>query len=226
LGSSASAVASPRLYIYADESGNFDFSPGGSRYFTLTTVTVSTFTVGLALQELRHDLAWEGVGLENDAFHATTDKQFVRDRVFEAVSSHDFRVDATILEKAKAAPHIRPTDERFYQMAWYQHMKFLGPAILTNSHQVLVVGASLGVKKKRGLFYNAIKNVMDQVSSTPDVRVACWAASAHPCLQLADYCAWAIQRKWEGGDPRSHILIANKIRSEFDVFRHGPKLYY
>jgi hypothetical protein len=26
-----------------------------------------------------------------------------------------------------------------------------------------------------------------------------------PCLQVADYCTWAIQRKWERGDERSHV---------------------
>jgi hypothetical protein len=41
---------SRRWHIFADEAGNFDFSAnrGASRYFILTTVTVSDWTVGNA----------------------------------------------------------------------------------------------------------------------------------------------------------------------------------
>lgn len=42
----------------------------------------------------------------------------------------------------------------------------------------------------------------------------------------ADFCCWAIQRKWERGDERSYVLIRNKVRSEFEPFRRGQTLYY
>ena len=103
-------------YIYADESGNFDFSlnAGASRYFILTTVVMKDLSVENELLELRRELAWEGLELRN-GFHATTDKQSVRDRVFDILGGHNFRVDATILDKRKAKPNIRPTDTRFYK---------------------------------------------------------------------------------------------------------------
>lgn len=44
--------------------------------------------------------------------------------------------------------------------------------------------------------------------------------------QIADYCSWAIQRKWESGDQRSYDLIRDKIRSEFDAFSTGSMYYY
>jgi hypothetical protein len=43
---------------------------------------------------------------------------------------------------------------------------------------------------------------------------------------VADYCCWALSRKWEKGDDRSYALIQDKIRSEFDVFRSGRTFYY
>ena len=96
-----------RTYIYADESGNFDFSlkSGASRYFILTTVTMTDLTAENELLELRRELAWEGLALR-DGFHATEDKQAVRDRVFEILVRHNFVVDATIVEKRKAQPNI------------------------------------------------------------------------------------------------------------------------
>jgi len=45
------------------------------------------------------------------------DEQQIRDRVFDVLKPHGFRIDATILEKRRAQPQIRTTDERFYQYA-------------------------------------------------------------------------------------------------------------
>jgi len=216
-----------RVHVFADESGNFDFkrSPGASKYFLLTTVTANDCSVGAALQELRRELAWEGIGLDKE-FHATTDKQTVRDRVFQVLAAHDFRVDATLLEKSKSLPKLRSSETNFYKYAWWLHMKHLAPKIARPNDELLVVGASIGVKADRSIFYGAVRDVIQQVSPTLNYRVGFCPAAGDPCLQVADYCAWAIQRKWESQDPRSHVLIENKIRSEFDVFRFGATHHY
>jgi len=216
-----------RVFVFADECGNFDFSnnQGASKYFILTTIALPDCSVGQALLSLRRELAWEGIGLNNE-FHATTDIQAVRDRVFATIARFPFRIDATILEKAKATPSIRNTDERFYQMAWYLHLKYVAPQIVRKSDELLVIGASLGTKKRRAAFHAAIDDVVTQVSPTISFRVASWDGVSDPCLQVADYCAWAIQRKWERGDPRSHVLITSKIATEFAPFAVGNMKYY
>jgi hypothetical protein len=48
-----------------------------------------------------------------------------------------------------------------------------------------------------------------------------WPSASDPCLWVADYCTWAIQRKWERGDTRSDDLIKDRIRSEFDIWERG-----
>jgi hypothetical protein len=50
-----------------------------------------------------------------------------------------------------------------------------------------------------------------------DTRVAYWPALSNPCLQVADYCCWAVQRKWERNDRRSFNLIEQFIASEIVV---------
>jgi hypothetical protein len=47
-----------------------------------------------------------------------------------------------------------------------------------------------------------------------------------PCLQVADYCTWAIQRKWERNDNRSYDLISGKLESEYDVWAIGRTYHY
>ncbi len=215
-------------FLFADEAGNFDFSKnhGATRYFVLTTVTLPDPTAGVELVRLRHRLLAEGKGPDRGYFHAAEDEQAVRDRVFAALAPHDFRVDATVLEKSKAMPHVRASHATFYQYAWYYHMKHVAPKIAGVTDLLAVVGASLGEKKKQRAFRLAISLVAAQTSRAGKTRVACWSASCDPCLQIADYCCWAIQRKWERGDDRSHALVASKIKSEFNLWGVGTTHYY
>jgi hypothetical protein len=217
-----------RVHVFADEAGDFNFSNarGASRFFILTTVTMGDWGAGDALLSLRRQLAWEGIEQASTDFHATEEAQAVRDRAFAALAPWEFRVDATILEKCKAQPHLTADEARFYKTAWYLHFKYVAPRIVRAGDELLLIAASLGTRKKRSAFHAAVRDVVSQTTPTTAFRTASWSASSDPCLWVADYCCWAIQRKWERGDDRSYVLIRNKIRSEFEPFRFSTATYY
>jgi hypothetical protein len=173
---------------------------------------------------LRRELAWEGHGLDA-AFHATEDKQVVRDRVFELIDAADLRIDATILDKRKAHPKYADDPEAFYKLAWYLHLKYVAPRISRRDDQLMVVAATLGTRKRRKAVRESLTDVVQQTTRCR-WQLAQWPAESDPCLQVADYCTWAIQRRHERADPRSYNLIKDKIESEFEPFAHGEKLYY
>ncbi len=220
------AVVADR-YVFADEAGNFDFSlnRGASRYFILTTVTVDDPVIGNHLLQYRRELAWAGMLLDRP-FHATQDNYDIRMGVLNGLSNWPIRVDATILEKRKAQPGLAANDAWFYQMAWFLHFKYVAPRIVNPGDRLLVTAASLGTKKRESIFHTAVGRVVQQVSPTVTYQVASWPAASDPCLQIADYCTWAIQRKWEGGDATYHAVIAPRIASEFDVWQVGQTYYY
>lgn len=126
-----------RTYVFADEAGNlvlseaegFDFSRnvGATNYFILTTVTMPDCSIDHELLALKRQLAWEGAEL-SDYFHATEDKQAIRNRVYETIAQTSFRIDATILEKPKAAPHLRTDDITFYTTCVVFSLQIFGPA--------------------------------------------------------------------------------------------------
>jgi hypothetical protein len=214
-------------YAFADEAGNFDFShnTGASRNFILCTVTMKDpAAVAGAMMKLRMDLAWQGLHLDQ-VFHATTDPQAVRDDVFAAVETFDLRIDATILDKTKAQRHLQ-SESALYKMAWYLHFKHVAPRIAKRDDRLFVGAASLGTKKKRKAFHDAVNDVVWQVSPCASHRVAFWPFESHACLQVADYCTWAIQRKWERSDTRSFDLISDKVKTDWAAWRHGPIAYY
>lgn len=215
-----------RLYIFADEAGDFEFSrkQNVSRYFILCTVSMHSCAVANDLLELRRELAFDGFPL-GEYFHCTVDKQAVRDKVFEVICRHDFQIQATVMEKSKAQPHIRETRPRFYKYGWYYHFRHGTSQLLQPEPELLVTAATIGTRKERAAFLSSIKDVMQQTVPGNHTTNFCPAA-ADPCVQVADYCAWAIQRKWERDDSRSYDLIKDRITYEYDLWRSGDVHHY
>lgn len=88
------------LYLFLDEAGCLTFTRGAgvSRYFILCSVTTQDDGLARDLIALRRELALEGNSVRG-SFHASNDRQSVRDRVFSVILRHDFEIHATILDK-------------------------------------------------------------------------------------------------------------------------------
>ncbi len=215
-----------RTYIFSDEAGCFTFERKAnvSRYFILCTVIMDDCDIAHELLRARRDLLWEDVEL-GDYFHATTEKQQVRDTIFGILTQHIFSIQATIMEKSKAQPQVRKSKERFYQYGWYYHFKHGVSRRILRHDEAHITAASIGSKKEKISFLNGINDVMRQTVNGR-WKVDFRSSSADPCLQVADYCAWAIQRKWERGDRRSYDLIANKITYEYELWARGKDHFY
>lgn len=192
-------------------------------------VHLRTCDVGHELLRLRRDLLWDGVELPDGLFHATRDPPFVRERVFEELNTFDFEIYAQVLEKSKAQPQVRESKHRFYKHAWYYLFRHTMPRIVTSlEDELMVTTVSIGVKKGQADFSEAVRDVLQQ---TQRVDAGSWRASfvpaiSDPCLQAADYCTWAIQRKWEKGDCSSYERIRSKVRYEYDLWGRGSKHFY
>lgn len=214
-------------FIFADEAGcfNFERKPNVSNYFILCTILMDECSVGSTLLELRRSLARKQAPLL-ESFHACEDKQVIRDAVYEAIAPHKFQIHATVMEKAKAQPQVRESKPRFYKHAWYYHFKHGVSKSISTECDPLVSAAALGTRKEKVSFTEAIADVMNQTVRAKDWSTDFRPAATDPCLQVADYCAWAIQRKWERGCERSYKLIADRISYEYELWKHGTTLYY
>jgi hypothetical protein len=105
-------------------------------------------------------------------------------------------------------------------------MRHLAPRIVGKADELLVIATSIGTERQRTSFHQSITSVISAVAPTTAFRTAFWSAGTDPCLQIADYCCWAIQRKWERNDPRSYALIADRLESEYDFFQWSSVRYY
>ena len=220
--------ADRRLYVFLDEGGNLDFSPNGTKYFTLSSVCQERpFACQQRLDQLRYDLIEQGVDIEY--FHAAMDNQAVRNRVFAIIREHlaTFKIDSVLIEKRKTGPALRPV-ERFYpKMLGYLLRHILESHRLQDFAEVIVITDAIPVKNMRRAVEKAVKvTLADMLPGDVRYRLLHHDSKAHGCLQVADYCNWAIYRKWTNGDARSYDVIREAVRSEFDIFRTGERLYY
>lgn len=212
--------------MFSDEAGDFTFrtTPGASRYFVIATVTLEDCSVGDELQALQRELAWSGVVVE--AFHASQDRAGVRNRVYDLIAGSNIRIDATALDKRKTEPHIAKNPVYFYKRASYLHFKYVIPLVATKADDLMVVASSLTMKKKKDALHEAVRDVVSQASPTHRFVTAFLRNDTDPCLQLADYAAWAVQRKLEKGDAHWYNLIDHKVSSVFEPFSSGSNTYY
>ena len=224
----AAALAAQSLYIFLDEGGNLDFSTNGTKYFTVSAITKTRpFSLDQALLSLKYDLMEEGLPL--DRFHASEDKQAVRNRVFAAISKHlsEFRIDSLIVEKRKTQLQLQEQAKFYSAMLGYLLRHVFKEAHGEQYQQIIVQTDTLPVKKKREAFEKAIKTTLaSMLPDTATYRVLHHESRSSIGLQAADYCNWAIYKKWTDGDERSYALIKAGIKSEFDIFKTGTDYYY
>lgn len=77
-------------------------------------------------------------------------------------------------------------------------------------------------ERKRAAVEKGVKMTLAAML-TPSVRyrVLHHASKSNMDLQIADYCTWAIYRKWNGNDDRSFLRVQAAVRREWDVLQAG-----
>jgi len=221
------------LYLFIDESGNFDFSPNGTKFFVLTVMSATTpFEIGSPLLKLRYDLLPNyacGPRMEEHGyFHASEDIQHVRNNVFSLLSqlNHPLRVDSVIAQKNKTNPTLHKQPLEFYKIIAEALLKYaFNRAIWHDYDHVVVVFSSLFDRKKRGILKQAFKYLIKQHAKV-SFALYFHDSKFDICNQAADYFGWAIYRKWDSNDTRSYVLVQHLIKSEFNIFEKGGREFY
>lgn len=216
-----------RIHVYSDESGCFAFKRNrrASKYFLVCTVAMADCSIGASLLDLRRDMIWRGMPV-GDQYHASEDRDEVREEVYDLISKHELRIDATLLEKSKARPHVRATRESFFKYAWFYHFRHVGPKVMAGRTEIAITAAAIGTNKDQAVFTAAVNDVLQQTIQRQQWRTFFPRAVADPCVQVADYCAWALRRKWERNDETWYDKISNQVSTQYDLWKTGAHHYY
>lgn len=215
-------------YLFLDEGGNFDFSTRGTRYFTLTGVLkFRPFQTFSALTSLRYDLIETGLNIEY--FHASEDRQAVRNQVFDILKEDidRFEVHSLIVEKPKTGPSLQKPEAFYPRMLGYLLRHVLEKLSFKKVVEVIVITDQIPFQKKRKAIEKALKHTLKEMLPA-DVRYRLLHHSSKSAsgLQIADYFNWAIFRAWERDDSRSLDFVRSAVKSQFNIFRSGTRYYY
>lgn len=213
------------LNIFIDESGSFDFTPKGSRYFILTALaTIDCSTMLPDFFALKHELGCE-------EFHATEDTQATRNRMYDLLErhcSHDcFTLDSIIAQKNKVNPAIRE-DVVFYAKLLRILLRWVFRCRTTREiDSINIWAARIGTQKKKAVFEKTVKTYLsNDLPSRVPYQLLIHSSASHPLLQAADYCCWAVAKKWKDNELRPYQKIRQALKTEFEVFRNGKMEYY
>lgn len=214
------------LYIFIDESGDWDFSPSGSKYLIWGSLSMlQPSEIVKALLDLKANLNYAGEDVEY--FHASEDRQGIRDQVFQLLSKEHFDADFVIVEKRKANPTLQDMRKLYPKIATIL-LKYVLWRYLNSAEEIdrIIIFTDRLPKRKKEAIEKALKQGIRSLVGRVRFHIYHHSSPSHFGLQAIDYCVWAVFRKWERDDHRSYNLIANKVRSEFDVFHHGDTFYY
>ncbi len=213
------------INIFIDESGDPDFRPQASDYLILGSTTIVDDPCSLydSLSELKHRLNTGGNNIAR--FHASEDRQEVRDQVFSVLSNKQSicENDFVVVEKRKVNPSIRDIKELYPKIAYYLLQ------YIFNRHndvdKVIIYTDTLPSGKKEAIEKSLKVNIRGLLGRN-EFHIYHHTSYSNFGLQAIDYYLWAVFRRWERSDLRSYQYISQSIKSEFDVFRKGASFYY
>ncbi len=225
------------LFLYLDESGNYVFSKKGSEHLIFTALSSNNpFKLHYALCEMEKKLRKANI-MKADAkcFHATEDKQAVRDGVFKVLRRcNNFTVDSIIVEKSKTNPSLREETKLYIKI--YHHLLTYIFQRRTKDEKILIYFDAAPIKKKRHDFEKGVKEALSKILHKERIgkeiiySIQYLPISSSYGLQAVDYCAWALKKRWgdwgEKIDSRPYNCISRKVNSEHEIFKTGTTKYY
>lgn len=205
------------LFIFIDESGNFDFSASGTRHFVMAGVaSVDPVKSSVEMQEFKYQVL--SSGLDIAAFHASQDQPWVRHEALKVIAKiQNLRVYVLFGEKRRL-PMDMQNGWKIHGLFAQKLIRLSDSSFLTKSHSrvVVVLDQALPVSQQK-TFQLAMRKELKDLGRPFHVFF-------HPMNsdfngQIADYVAWAKFRQLERGDDGPWRKLSQSLNpTEQDIF--------
>jgi hypothetical protein len=212
------------LTIFLDESGNLDFSPKGTANFVLAAITaLQPLHSSIELQKLKYNLLVAGEDVQH--FHASEDKQMVRDAVFQVINGlTNIQINYIHAEKCKAHPSVQTTAD-FYGLLGKTLLTYLLKGYQASQFdQVVIIFDKALSKKDQNQFLKMVKPQLKALGKP--YRIYFHHTLSDFNGQIADYAAWAKYVSLERAENRPINALNNIKMTSFDIFQSGSTKYY
>lgn len=177
-----------------------------------------------SLVGLKYHLLAEGIDVSS--FHASEDKQFIRDRVFPLIDGlKNIKAHAIYGDKHKAAPVLQ-TPEGLYALFGSAIIKFAIKAYAADNYkQIVVIFDQALTNKQQGSFMGAVKPELKKLGKPFHIYFQRLISDGNG--QIADYICWAKYVVLERNELRPWAALQISLcPTDFDIFRNGHTRYY
>ena len=207
------------VYAFLDESGNLDFSRKGTRYFVMTSVSMKRpFRINDAVDNYIYECIENGIDIEY--FHCYSDSKRVRRVVYDLIAEHvgSIDIDCLIIKKSGVAAELQ-NGVRFYpaMLGRILNSTTQFASVAEDSPEIVIITDTVPINKERRAVEKTIQTTLARVLPKVRYRAFHHQSRSHYGLQIADYCSWAIFRKWEIGDSTWYDQIQSSIRQETTI---------
>lgn len=172
------------------------------------------------LDDYKHDCLEAGRNLEH--FHCSHDREEVRNGLFNLIAAHldGIRIDYLVVEKSGIDPALQEA-MRFYPEMLGHLLKVVLPRELdADTSEVIVITDAIPVNKRRKAVEKAVRTTLGRMLPPGmNYRVLHHQSRSHYGLQVADYCCWAVFRKWQRGESVWYDRIKPAVCNEFEILR-------
>jgi hypothetical protein len=207
------ALVSP-LFVFVDEAGDLGFTPRSSRFFIIAYVMLDNpERVRITMRRLKRALRKKGQKI-NEFKHSKDDPK-IRRAVFDVISKIPMSAGAVVIDKSYVKKDLRDKKIILYN---YLIADKIASSLLSSgaSKAVLILDRCMS-KEARDHFneYFVRKVFWKEIEVNKSCRIVDIKhinSYNEPNLQIADYIAGALFRKFERGIEDEYLLIKHVIK--------------
>lgn len=213
------------LFIFIDESGNFDFTPSGTSHFVLGGVaTLRPTASAKELLTLKYRLLKEGNDISE--FHASEDRQIIRNQVFPVINlMPEIKAHVIYGDKHYLATSLQSPNGIYSLFGKAMIKYFIQVYAASSLSSITVVFDRTLTNKLRGQFEGILKPELKKINIPFNIYF-------HPMStenngQVADYISWAKYVELERSELRPWASLTTRLQpTELNIFRNGYQRYY
>lgn len=181
---------SETLFVFIDESGNFDFSAKGTKNFVMACVaTTCPAQTAFQVNQLRYDLMAQADDITY--FHASEDRQTVRDQFLTLIRQLKpfYRFESISFEKSKL-PFESKNAAALYAIASHKLVQAIFDNLIDSSAKTVIIVFDKALRaSEEAAVYKILKPYLK--SKKIDYRIYFQSVKFDANGQVADYLAWS-----------------------------------
>ena len=195
-------------YVFIDESG--DLGRYGTNYFTIACVVVDDPKYLERIMKKLRQRKLKKLLKKLPEIKANNSNRVIREYVLEKISKTSCEIFAIVVDKSKIMPHLFEVKDRLYN--------FLCRILLTEIENAETIHIVIDRKHTNTLirenFNQYIENILKHRKSVKKITIKHLPSYSSQPLQVVDFVAWSINRKFNHGDDFYYRIIEDKIRNK------------